>query len=242
MPRLLDRQKSLLAYLTSPEAIFGGRRGPADARLAGLDRGRLHLEARFSHDKRIDKIRRVFPKTFDLLGPGGRRMIRGFAASCPPTEIGRLHNARQFHDFLRRQWRRQPARPPYLPDVAACELAMAEARSFAEGDVRPPAHSAKAPPGGRIRRRPGVVLLRCRYDIQGVFGGGARRVAKRGLRLAIAVPAGADGPEVAELAPPVFDLLAALDDAKAHPRIGSAGISADLLTALMAHGLVEACA
>ncbi|MBV9627547.1 MAG: hypothetical protein JO230_05550, partial [Xanthobacteraceae bacterium] len=55
--RLLDRQHSLLAYLTSGEAIFGDQhQKPAEPSLRGIDPGLLHLEARFSHEKRMEKI------------------------------------------------------------------------------------------------------------------------------------------------------------------------------------------
>src|SRR5262245_24087786 len=51
--RLLDRQISLLDYLTSGAAIFGDKRRAAlDPALQGLDVGLLRLEARFSYEKR----------------------------------------------------------------------------------------------------------------------------------------------------------------------------------------------
>jgi hypothetical protein len=237
---LLERQTALLAYLTSPAAIFGSGRGRADARLAGVDRGRLHLEARFSHEKRMEKIRGVLPKTFELLGPSLGRVLREFAAACPPTDIGRLLNARQFHNFLRRRWTRLSSRRPYLADVAACELAMAEARSFAEDES---VRSTGTPFGrlGRIRRHPGVVLVRCRYDIRPIFEGGTARVARRTTFLAVAAPVGADEPAVAELARPVFDLLAALDTPHERAELGGTAAAEGLIDALTAEGLVELC-
>src|SRR6185295_12438637 len=55
--RLLNRQTELLAYLTSSRAIFGDRRGPPLHRsLQDIDPRMLDLEARFSHQKRMDKI------------------------------------------------------------------------------------------------------------------------------------------------------------------------------------------
>lgn len=238
MPRLLERQTALLAYLTGPAAIFGGRHGRIDARLAGLDRRRLHLEARFSHDKRMEKIRGVLPKTFELLGPGLGRVMRDFAAASPPDDIGRLHNARQFHDFLRRRRTRLASRRPYLADVAACELALAEARRVAEDP--PPIRAAAGRPA-RIRRRPGVVLVRCRYDVRPIFEGRTARVARRATFLAVAVHPGADEPAVAELAPPAFRLLAALDAPHEAADIGGTKGAKALLDALAAEGLVELC-
>jgi hypothetical protein len=240
VPRLLERQAALLAHLTSPAAIFGSRRGRADARLAGLDRHRLHLEARFSHDKRMEKICAVLPKTFELLGSGAQGAVRGFAADSPPDDIGRLHNARQFHDFLRRRWKRRPPRRPYLADVAACELALAEVRHFAEDDPGPPIRAA-AGRYRRIRRRPGIVLLRCRFDIRPIFEDSAARVVRRKTLLAVAVPSGADGPAVSELAPAVFELLAALDAPHRRAGLDPLADADGLLDTLTAEGLVEPC-
>jgi len=126
--RLLQRQVSLLRYLTSGGAIFGDG-GPLDPDLRGVDGTLLRMEARFSHEKRMEKIAAVFPRTFDLLGSEREALIREFVDACPPVDIARLANARQFHDFLSARWRRQPPRRAYLPDVAACELACAQARA-----------------------------------------------------------------------------------------------------------------
>ncbi|MBV8536700.1 MAG: hypothetical protein JO128_13965 [Alphaproteobacteria bacterium] len=238
MPRLLERQTALLAYLTSPAAIFAGRRPRRDARLAGLDRGRLHLEARFSHDKRMEKIRGVLPRTFGLLGPSRARVLRGFAAACPPDDISRLRNARQFHDFLRRRWTRLSDRRPYLADVAACELALAEARNFAEDQT---ATIRTAPSRSRICRRPGVILVRCRYDVRPIFEGRTPRIARRPTFLAVAVRPGADEPAVAGLTPQLFKLLAVLDTPQARVDLGRTTDADALVDALTAEGLVEAC-
>jgi hypothetical protein len=88
--RLLDRQVSLLAYLTSGAAIFGNEaEGPADPALAGFDRQLLQFEARFSHEKRMEKIAGVFARTLELLGDEQAEVIRAFAERCPSVSIGR---------------------------------------------------------------------------------------------------------------------------------------------------------
>ena len=70
--RLLDRQVSLLEYLTNGGAIFGETADAAlDQGLQGIDRGCSHIEARFSHEKRMEKIAAVFPRTFELSVPSG---------------------------------------------------------------------------------------------------------------------------------------------------------------------------
>src|SRR5215212_6400802 len=84
--RLLDQQTSLLHYLTSGRAIFGSSGLPIDPALQALDRHRLGLEARFSHEKRMQKIIAVLPRTFALLGSAA--LLREFVDACPPREIG----------------------------------------------------------------------------------------------------------------------------------------------------------
>ena len=102
--RLLDRQVSLLDYLTSGTAIFDKNSPAAPPALHGIDPVLLHFEARFSYDKRMEKISAAFPRTLAILGdtPG---VLRRFAEARPPADIGRLANARQFHAFLSDRWR-----------------------------------------------------------------------------------------------------------------------------------------
>src|SRR6185295_14431270 len=166
--RLLDRQVRLLEYLTSGDAIFrGNRQAPIDPALQGIDRGMLHLEARFSHEKRMEKIAAVFPVTFDLIGAGLDGIVRGFVDACPPLDISRIENARQFYDFLTARWKREPPAPCYLPDVAACELACAQVR--VAPDAGEPATAPVDAARAGIRRKRGVVLLRAAYDIRAIF-------------------------------------------------------------------------
>ena len=132
--RLLHRQARLLEYLTSGDAIFGdGRDVRLDAALHGIDRALLHIEARFSHEKRMEKIAAVFPRTLALLGADRDATMRKFVEACPPVDISRIENARQFCDFLTACWQRQPPAPRYLPDVTACELALAQVRIEDDG-------------------------------------------------------------------------------------------------------------
>src|SRR5262245_47901634 len=66
---LLQRQIDLLEYLTSADAIFGeSADAPSVPHLQGFDLAPLRLEARFSHEKRMEKIIAAFPRMFDLLG------------------------------------------------------------------------------------------------------------------------------------------------------------------------------
>ena len=223
---LLDRQTRLLEYLTSSEAIFGDTsRNPL---LQGFDRALLHIEARFSHEKRMEKIAAVFPKTFALFGDDRDAIVREFVHACPPVDISRLENARQFHDFLISRWENRPPTLRYLPDVTTCELAVAQVRIGADSPLavaKRPAHSRPS----EICRNPLIALLHTRFDVRPIFEGkwGAISPIERVVPLAISFRAGEIG--IFELAPEVFDLLAALDTWVAVDELPNAeGLIADL--------------
>jgi hypothetical protein len=239
--RLLDRQVSLLEYLTSRGAIFGGERDASlDQGLQGLDRGLLRLEACFSHEKRMSKIGSVFPRTLQLLGTDQAAIVREFVEACPPADISRLENARQLYDFLCARWDREPPQPPYLRDVAACEFSCAKLRVGAEAEESQSAGREQAPRNS-IRRHPGVVLLRCTYDVRAIFEDGAEDAVpvKRDTPVAVVLPTGAEHPRVFEVLPLVFDVLTALDDWTDRSSLGAAPELEALIHDLAEHGLVE---
>jgi hypothetical protein len=240
--RLLDRQASLLEYLTSGGAIFGQQGDvPAARELQGIDPALLRIEARFSYEKRMEKIVAIFPRTFGMLGDTEHAIARAFVDACPPTSIRRIDNARQFYAFVSARWQRERPSPPYLFDVAACELACAEARIRADA---PPASTGQ-PEGstrpGSIRRGSGVVLLRCRFDVRPIFEQVSPDAApvERDTPLAVTIPPGAEGPSVIELAPVIFDLLASLDDwADAEPFTATPELM-ELIADLAGHAMIE---
>jgi hypothetical protein len=239
--RLLDRQARLLEYLTGSGAIFGDEKDALpDHALRGIDPRMLHLEARFSHEKRMEKIIAVFPETFRLLGADRVAIVREFVEAWPPTDISRIENAGQFYDFLCARWRRQPSEPPYLRDVAACEFACAKVRVGAAVRASKPAKGEHVPQGG-IRRRPDVALLRCVYDIRPIFEAGSGEAApvERDTPLAIATPPDAVHPQVFELLPLVYDVLAILDDWTDRSALGATPEVDELVRDLAEHGLVE---
>jgi hypothetical protein len=240
--RLLDRQVSLLNYLTSGSAIFGDKRDdPLDPALRGIDSSLLRIEARFSHDKRMEKIIAVFPKTFALLGADRETLVRDFVDACPPMDISRLENARQFHAFLRRRWHHEPPIPPYLRDVAACELACAKARDTAESRALEANEGAHTPARGHIRRHPGVILLRTAYDIRPMFEdtSAAAVPMERDTMLAFTLSSGGDEPSVLELVPEIFDLLAVLEKWTDPGTFDVAPQAHELIADLAQAGLVE---
>jgi hypothetical protein len=239
--RLLDRQVRLVEHLTSGVGIFGASRGISkDRALHGLDLGLLHVEARFSHEKRMQKIEWVLTRTLELLGSRRDAMIRDFVEACPPQGIGWLENARQFHDFLTVRWQREAPEPPYLPDVASCELAYATVRA-GQSDETAALECASEAPHGAIRRHPSVVLLRCAHDIRPILEGRVSEsdLARRETLLAVAMLPGTDDPLVFELSSELFELLEMLDRFT-DPVIFRDTPGLDKLIAdLAAHGLVE---
>jgi hypothetical protein len=240
--RLLDRQSRLIHYLTSGGAIFDDAdQRPVDPALRGIDRQLLGIEARFSFEKRMEKIVAVFPRTFDLLGTDQKCLVRAFVESCPPTDIGRLENARQFYDFLSTHWRQQPPLLSHLPDIATCELGFATARAVAQDRSRDQKNDSTRAARSSVRRSPGVVLLRCAHDIRPLFeeASGAQCPIARDVPLAIVARALADQPEIFELAPAVFDLLGSLEDWSDLAAFDESEDASQLIAGLATAGLVE---
>jgi hypothetical protein len=235
--RLLDRQVRLLEFLTSGAAIFDDRDGaPVDRALDGIDCGLLRLEARFSFQKRMEKIAAVFPRTFEMIEGHSDAIIREFVVSWPPRDIGRLENARQFYDFLCGDCRYVAVLPPHLRDVAACELALAQVRTCE------PTHDTKRKNAlqSAVRRAPGAVLLRCVYDVRPIFEGasGTEPVGRETL-LGVAMPIGAGEPRIFELLSPVFDLLSVMDEWTDPAALVAAPKLNELILDLSACGLIE---
>jgi hypothetical protein len=231
----------LLDHLTSGAVIFGDEsEAPLDQMLARINPGLLRLEAGLSHEKRISKIAAILPRTFQLLRGDWSAIAREFADACPPTNIGFIENARQFHRFLCSGRGCEPKMPPYLHEVAACELALAEVRAFA-GDRESRAEKNVNGASDSVRRRSGVTLLCCAYDIQPIFaaGGANASPSKRVTRLAVAIIPGAEHPTVFELAPAAFDLLATIRDWSDRAAPGTPSEREDLIRELTECGLVE---
>jgi hypothetical protein len=170
----------------------------------------LHLEARFSYEKRMGKLAAIFPRTLEILNGDRDAMFRQFVETCPPVHIGRLENARQFHDFLVDRWRHALPKRLYVRDVAACELACAEVRNDIRGAELEIA--GENPTHRGIRRSAGIILLRCAYDPRSIFEGNRASVpVRRETLLVVARLADTGRPQIFEVLPPAFDLLAALE-------------------------------
>jgi hypothetical protein len=239
---LLDRQRSLVEYLTSTAGILDERpQGQVAPSLDGIDRGLLQIEAHFSHSKRMEKISAVFPKTFELIGDRQAEIVCAFVAACPPASISRLDNARQFHRFLTTQCRHKLLERPHIGDVATCELACAAIDADDEDPATMADESEIETPQGAIRRCAAVILLRCGYDIRPIFEGRAGQTApsKRELPLVVAQAPGTDHPQVFEVPPPVYDLLAALEHWTVPPPASAAPWMGRILAELAERGVIE---
>jgi hypothetical protein len=235
--RLLNRQVRLLDHLTSGDAIFrADRKASADPARLGIDCNLLHLEARFSHEKRMEKIGWVLATTFDLLGGNRSLIIRDFVEACPPVGISWLENARQFHEFLYARWQREIPEPPYLPDVASYELAYATVRAGQSHQI-----AALDAPAGAVRRHPNAVLLRCAYDIRPIVEGSAADAApdRRETLIAVARLPCTDEPFVSELSSDLFAFLEMLDEFADPAIFEDAPGLATLIADLAARGLLE---
>jgi len=238
--RLLDRQVELLDYLTSVGAIFGDHGAlPVGGSLQGINPGLLHLEARFSHEKRMEKILTAFPKTFAILADRSEPTIRAFVRACPPMDVTRIANARRFHEFISSRWRDEPPEPDYLADVAACEFACVQVRQAREESD--PAQGDDVPGAHGVRRSPDAVLLRCRHDIRPIFEQGVADIVpvERDTPIVLVMARGADEPRIFEVPAAVFELLAALDDWVEPDAIDATGELAELIRDLADHGLLE---
>jgi uncharacterized protein (UPF0276 family) len=232
---LIERQASLLEHLTGGGAIFG--EDNLSVSCFGIDRGLLHLEAKFSHQKRMEKIKAVLPRTLDHMGSRREAIVRDFADACPPTGIGRLESARQFHAFLLARWREEAPEPPYLPDVAAFEIAYAAVQTMPnEGS-----QSAPAAPPGAVRRHPAVVLLRSVYDIRPILEEESTEAApeRRQTCLAFAMPGDSARPVVQTLLPELFALLDLLDHFAPREVFDDMPDADSIIDDLAASGLVE---
>ena len=214
---LLQRQRYLIAFLTTPDAYERGAGALVDyPGLEGLDAARLALLARLSLGKRMEKIEAVLPQTFLYLGDRLEGWTRAFATQYPPASPSRYDNAEQFHRFLVSRWRDEPPSPPYLPDIARFEMAFAKVRMcVGETTAVSPQlpEDGALPPGLQLRRAFCCELMHCRWDIRPLFDVTQAGTPTRGdCFLAIAISDPVDGPRVFKLPRDLFALLSTLDD------------------------------
>jgi len=240
--RLLDRQARLLEYLSSAATVFGDRADASgDPVPEGLDRTPLRLQARFACNKRLEKIVAVFPRTLRAFGAGQRRILREFVAVSPPANKGTLANAREFHEFLSVCWQDEAPEPAYLPDVAACELAMAEAGDVLGESDNQAAREALAVSTGGIRRRRNAVPLRCAHDIRSMFDAAAGEAVlpRRDMCFVVVSLATTGEVRIVEVSPTVLEVVTLLGDWVDRGRLDAFGDRDHLIGYLAAQGFIE---
>ena len=214
MTKLIDRQTNLLRHLTSQAFIFGtDQLGAAagDPDLRGIDIRRLRLEAEFSYNKRIKRIRQTFERTAALLGHGFPTIAREFASSHPPETYERYPDARRFFDHFIEHWAGKPPVPAWAADTAAVELALSQARTLRPTAMETAAMAAcptqTSPPC--YRTHPCAVLVRCEHDVRSLFepARSGQPVTRRRVFLAVLASRGRRRPTIMELAAEAFALL-----------------------------------
>lgn len=214
MNKLIDRQTNLLRHLTSEPFIFGTDQlgvAAGDPDLRGMDIRRLRLEAEFSYNKRIKRIRQTFERTAALLGHGFPAIAREFASSHPPETYERYPDARCFFDHFIQHWAGKPPAPAWAADTAGVELALSRARTFRPAAMETEAMAARptqsSPPC--YRTHPCAVLVRCEHDVRPLFepARSGQPVTQRRVCLAVLASRGRRRPTVMELAPEAFGLL-----------------------------------
>jgi hypothetical protein len=234
---LLDRQTAILEFLTDPLAFNSGQADPA---LQGIDLSHLRLEGALSLGKRMDKIRSCLPRTFEYLVHSPAMSAEAFAHRFPPFSAARNDNAAQFVEYLHFLWQEELPDPPFLPDLAALELAIAKAITLENNPSACPAGDETA---ADYRLNANAQLLLCQFDVRVLFDGSAERAppAERSVHLVIVPPIEGDMPRVFEVSAEFFSLLNGVGDWRRLDELGGAagGAQRAQIASLTRHGMVE---
>ncbi len=214
MHRLIDTQTRLLRHLTSHALIFGTG-DPGSSRLEpdlqGMDIRRLRLEAEFSYNKRMKRIRQTFERTATLMGHRFTGLTRDFASACPPRTYERYPDAKGFFEHFLKRSAQEPPTPAWAVDVAGIELALAGARTLRPTAMESEALTGRPQPSVDLwyRTHPCAVPVRCGYDVRPLFepGRSGDPVTQRPVCLVVLASRGRRQPMVLELAPEALALL-----------------------------------
>jgi hypothetical protein len=210
---LFDLQSTLVACLTSPNAVRESQSGVNGARrLSFLDPDLVDLLSSLYRGKRLDKLAKVFPQTLAYLASEMPTLTREFLARHPPLNADSYTAGCQFYGFLKRHWHAHPPSPPFLQDVAYCELA----RVALERQVGLPPAAALAgdstpeQPQVFIRCRRGVRMRACGYDIRPLFDPdeqGQPAIARQPVWIVMSRPLAAASGRMYGVAEKLFALL-----------------------------------
>lgn len=228
-------QRQLVRALTTP-AVFEDLDHPSLVALddlVGPDRHRISLYGRLSHAKRMHKIRGVFCRTLHFWDQAPDETAKTFLARYPPRSAQTYANARQFFEFMVRQWRAAGTRRPYLLDLARFELALSESRSLppslAAADPLPPNRDER-----HFRLSAGVTIIRCRHDVKCLLeDDDAPPPDRRPLFLLMRYPGDDEEPRIMEIG---ADLAMLLARARSWRRIAE---GSEAIHDLGVHGFVD---
>jgi len=213
MQRLIDRQTMLLRHMTSAAFIFGtGELESAvrDPNLKGMDLGRLRLEAEFSYNKRVSKLRRTFERTAGLLGHEFSTITREYASAHRPETYQRYPDAKSFFEYFLRNWACRPTTPAWAADVAAVELALARARTLRPAAMEDEALAGcpEEPGSTWYRAHPCALLVSCAHDVRPLFEPTrSEAVEWGGVHVAVLAARRRRRPLVMEVTPEAFTLM-----------------------------------
>jgi hypothetical protein len=119
---------------------------------------------------------------------------------------------------------------------------MVEVRNTVGDREEPPNKGESDGRKRNIRRRRGVIALRCAHDIRSIFEGASGEVVppKCDAAFVVTLPRGSREVRILQVAPVAFDLLARLDDWVDPRTLGAIGELENLVSYLAAHELIEA--
>lgn len=214
MQRLIDRQTALLRHMTSPTFIFGTEDLESVARdpdLKDMDIRRLRLEAEFSYNKRMTKIRQTFQRTAALLSHEFSAITRDYASTHPPETYRRYPDAKSFFEYFLETWANKPTTPAWTADVAAVELALSRARTLRPMDMegKAVAECPNEPRTSWYRAHPCALLVCCTYDVRPLFetARSGEAIMQGPAHVAVLASRGRRRPLVMEVAPEAFALM-----------------------------------
>ena len=212
--KLIDFQNEVLAALTDPD-VFARRAASHEVRLPhGVDIDKVRVVGRLAFSKRIRKIKAVLPWTFHHLRGNVSLLLEDFGRKYPPHSASRYDNAAQFTTYLGEDAGQLLSTWPFLPDLAACELAIAQAQQVVAPSAARYRHTTWRP-DALIRRAPHLGMVRCRFDVQRLLSGEPREpstVEKRPVSLLVLPPTDVAQVRVFEVSPDIYQLLADLHE------------------------------
>jgi hypothetical protein len=186
----------------------------------GIKPEMVELLASLALGKRLEKVTKVLRKTCSYLKSDLRESAIAFASQHPPLRPDSFFNACQFYSFLRHRWLACPPDPPFLPDLAYCELAVIAVERRARAGAMPRLPSAKIDERLKVRRHPALHFRRCQYDIRRLLDGTEdheKAIQNQSICLVLSQPLGETVPKIFHADETLFALLRGWNLWSVHP-------------------------